>query len=245
MIIRRSLGVLILLLSARLVEAQTWPERVWVEAGGGVQSAASEFSDSFTIQRFAEDGTVSVQYPGGSSAIFDGGVGVRLWRRLGVGFAYTQSSIQKSADVTAQIPHPFFDNRLRSIEGSTNATHKESGAHIQVSFLANLSPKVRMIVSGGPSILSVEQTFVTDVSFSQEYPYDTATFTGATTHRSTASKTGFNVSADTFWMISKQFGAGGLVRFTRATVSEDAGNGRTHSVDAGGVQASAGIRFLF
>ena len=39
MIIRRSLVVLILLLSARLVEAQTWPERVWVEAGGGVQSA--------------------------------------------------------------------------------------------------------------------------------------------------------------------------------------------------------------
>ena len=233
MIIRRSLVVLILLLSVRLVEAQTWPERVWVEAGGGVQSAASEFSDSFTIQRFAEDGTVSVQYPGGSSAI------------LGVGFAFTQSSIQKPADVTAQIPHPFFDNRLRSIEGSTNATHKESGAHIQVSFLANLSPKVRMIVSGGPSILSVEQTFVTDVSFSQEYPYDTATFTGATTHRSTASATGFNVSADTFWMISKQFGAGGLVRFTRATVSEDAGNGRTHSIDAGGVQASAGIRFLF
>ena len=245
MIIRPSFALILLLLSASIVEAQTWPERVWVEGGGGVQSAGTAFSDSFTIQRFAEDGTVDVQYPTRSSGFFDGGGGVRVWRRIGVGFAFTRTSNKKSAEVSAQIPHPFFDNRLRSIEGTTSATHTETGAHIQLSFLANLTPRVRMILSGGPSILSVEQTFVTDVTFSQEYPYDTATFTGATTHRSNASATGFNVSADTFWMITNQLGAGGLVRFTRATVSQDAGNGRTRSVDAGGAQVSAGIRFLF
>ena len=83
------------------------------------------------------------------------------------------------------------------------------------------------------------------MKFSQEYPYDTATFTGATTRRSSASKVGFNAGADLVWMFSSQIGAGGLVRFARATVTEDAGNGRSLSVEAGGLQVAAGVRFLF
>ena len=245
MIIRRSLVAVALVLCARTADAQTWSERVWAGLNGGVQTAGRELSDSFEIEQFTETGTVDVGYPTKSSAVIEGSVGVRVWKRFGVGVAVTQASSRSSASVSAQIPHPFFDNRPRSIDGTADADRNEVAAHVQLAYLVNLAPRVRMIVSAGPSVFNVEQTFVTDVKFSQEYPYDTATFTGATTHRSSASKVGFNAGADLVWMFSSQIGAGGLVRFARATVTEDAGNGRSLSVEAGGLQVAAGVRFLF
>jgi hypothetical protein len=245
MIIRRWLLALALLSCARVADAQTWSERVWAGLNGGVQTSSPSLSDSFEVQQFVETGSVHVDYPKQSSSLFEGSVGVRVWKRLGVGVAVSEATSRSSASVTAQIPHPFFFNRLRSIDGTADTERDELGTHIQIAYLANVGKRIRLILSGGPSVIRVEQTFVTDVKFSQEYPYDTATFTGATTRRSSASKTGFNAGADVLWMFSRQIGAGGLVRFTRATVDEDAGNGRTVSVDAGGLQVGAGVRFLF
>jgi hypothetical protein len=245
MIIRRSLVAVALVLCARTADAQTWSGRVWAGLNGGVQTAGRQVSDSFEIEQFTETGTVDVGYPTKSSAVIEGTVGVRVWKRFGVGVAVTQASSRSSASVSAEIPHPFFDNRPRSIEGAADVERNEVAAHVQLAYLVSLAPRVRMIVSAGPSVFNVEQTFVTDVKFSQEYPYDTATFTGATTRRSTASKVGFNVGADLLWMFTSQVGAGGLVRFARATVMEDVGNGRSLSVESGGVQVAAGVRFLF
>jgi len=242
---RRWLLALALLSCARVADAQTWSERVWAGVDGGVQTSSPSLTDSFEVQQFVETGTVHVDYPKKSSSLFGASVGVRAWKRFGVGVAVTDATSRSSASVTAQIPHPFFFNRLRSIDGTTDTDRDELATHIQFAYLASVGRRVRLILSAGPSVIRVEQTFVTDVKFSQEYPYDTATFTGATTRRSSASKTGFNTGADVLWMFSRQIGAGGLVRFTRATVDEDAGNGRTVSVDAGGLQVGAGIRFLF
>ena len=245
MIMRRWLLALALLSCAHAADAQTWPERVWAGVDGGVQTSSPALSDSFEIHEFVETGTVHVDYPKESSSLFGGSIGVRVWRRLGVGVAVTEATSRSSASVSAQIPHPFFFNQLRSIDGTTDTDRDELATHIQIAYLANVGRRIRLILSAGPSVIRVQQTFVTDVKFSQEYPYETATFTGATTRRSSASKTGFNAGADVSWMFSRQIGAGGLVRFTRATVDEDAGNGRTVSVDAGGLQVGAGVRFLF
>ena len=116
---------------------------------------------------------------------------------------------------------------------------------MQFAYLANLSPRVRMIVSAGPSVFSVEQTFVTDVKFSQEYPYDTATFTGATTQRSHASNVGFNAGADSSGCSAASSAPAASSDSRERSVTEDAGNGRSLSLDAGGVQVAAGVRFLF
>jgi hypothetical protein len=45
-------------------------------------------------------------------------------------------------------------------------------------------------------------------------------------------------------MFSRNVGAGGLVQITRATAKLPAGD-RTISVDAGGAQVGAGLRFVF
>jgi hypothetical protein len=111
--------------------------------------------------------------------------------------------------------------------------------------LWNPSGPLRVVLSGGPSFFNVEQDMVTEVSISESFPYDTATFSSATKRRQKASAPAFNVGADVLYMLTSKFGVGGLVRFARATVDLDAPENRTIAVDAGGVYAGGGVRVLF
>ena len=86
---------------------------------------------------------------------------------------------------------------------------------------------------------------MTEVTITETFPYDTATFASAQKSREKGSATAFNVGADVMWMLNRTLGVGGLVRFSRASVDLDAPGNRTISVDAGGVYAGGGIRLLF
>ena len=74
------------------------------------------------------------------------------------------------------------------------------------------------MLAGGPSFIDVKQTVVIDVKYAEEFPYDTATFTGVDSKRGTGTATGFNAGVDFQWMFNPKLGAGALVRITKATV---------------------------
>ena len=247
---RHALATLAVLLSAGAftpAEAQdrAWPERAWVSVGGGYQPATNSFDDAFDAPLYAETERVTVRYPVEGGALVSASGGYRLWRRFTAGLGVSRYSRRSDATVTARLPHPFFDNQFRDIEGPTSTRRGETGLHVLFGWMMPVTDRVRVVFTAGPSFLHVEQTLVTDVEFSEVSPYDTATYTGATTRRASRGATGFNAGADVFWMFSRRMGAGGLVQISRATVRQDAGNGRQISVDAGGVQASGGIRFVF
>jgi hypothetical protein len=224
---------------------RAWRERFWFSIGAGLQPSANRFDDAFERPLYAESERVTVDYPVGGGALFSASGGYRIWKRVTVGLGVSRHSRRSDATVTAALPHPFFDNQFRDVEGPIGTRRGETGAHVLFGWMMPVTDRIRIVFSAGPSFLTVEQTLVTDVEFSEVFPYDTATYTGATTRRATASATGFNAGADVFWMFSRRLGAGGVVQVSRATVRQDAGNGRRISVDAGGAQASAGIRFVF
>ena len=224
---------------------RAWPERVWVSVGGGLQSGGSGFDDTFELPLYAETERVTVDYPVKGGGLFAAQGGYRVWQRVTIGAAVTRYSRRADAQVHARLPHPFFDNQFREVEGTTSALRAETAAHVLIGWMQPLSDRIRLILTAGPSFINVEQTVVTGVEFSEIYPYDTAEFTGATTRRATRRATGFNAGADGTWMFTRRVGAGGLVQFTRARARLDVGNNRTVSVDAGGVQAAAGLRLFF
>ena len=242
-----TVSVCLILLGARPAGAQTraWPERFWFGISGGIQPTVNSFDDAFERELYQETEGVTVDYPVKSGALIAATGGVRVWKNLAVGFGVTRYNRRGSATVKARLPHPFFDNQFRDIEGTTTTTRSETGGHLLIGWMMPLGEKLRLIVTAGPSVLSVGQTLVTDVQFSETYPYDTAEFTGATTTKGTRTATGFNAGADVFWMFSRRIGAGGLIQVTRARARLNAGSGRTKAVDAGGAQAALGIRVLF
>ena len=122
----------------------------------------------------------------------------------------------------------------------------ETAVHVQAMYLVNLGARLRRRALGGPSFFSVEQDLVTDVTVTETYPFDTATFASAKTTREKGSAPGFNVGADVMWMLNRRFGVGGLVAVCAAhrSISTHRATGRSRSMRAG-VYAGGGMRILF
>jgi len=231
---------------ARRTPQPKGPTRFYVSLNGGVQPANADLSDHFEFPSNAETATVDVKYPKKAGVLIDGGGGVQLWRQLGAGVAVSYVSSDGTAAIEASIPHPFLFGQPRQISGEQGSVARtETSAHVQLLYFVPTRGKLHAIVSGGPSFVSLSQDVVTDVDFSEVYPYDTAAFTRATTKAVKGNAVGFNIGVDLRWMFSREFGVGGLVRFTRATVDLDVAEGRSFSVDTGGVQAGGGVRIFF
>lgn len=238
----RSLLTLALVALALPASAQ---HRGYIGLNALTQPSNTALSDRFEFDENAETATADVRYPSKLGIGADAGAGIRLWKQLGVGIAVSFVSNSGSADIDASIPHPFVFGQPRAISGTQDSVARtETGAHLQLLYFVPTGGRLRAVLSAGPSYVSLQQEVVTDVAYSDAYPYDTATFSRATTKDSKASAAGFNVGADILWMFSRHVGLGGLVRFSRAQVDLDV-NGRTLSVDAGGVQAGGGLRIGF
>lgn len=220
--------------------------RAVVSVGAAWQATTRSFDDSFTFDQYAEQGQADVDYKVNAGPVFEGGIGVRLWKALGVGVSVSRFTDSSAAKVTATVPHPFFFDRPRAVEGdATGVTREEKSVHAQVQFFAQASRRVLVVLSGGPSFVTARQEFVSRVNWDESYPFDTATFRSADTRQQSGSAVGFNAGADVIFMIGRSFGLGGLVRYTQATVDLEPTDTRTVSVETGGFQAGAGIRVIF
>lgn len=225
-------------------EAQPLP-RVTISVNGGYQPSTTDFDDRFTFDLNHETASVETAYPVDAGPLFDAGFGLRLWKGLGVGVAVSRFTGDGTVVVTASLPHPLFFQRLRNVSGETSGIAREEIAvHVQAQYQLPPFGKLYVVAFGGPSLLDIKQAIVTDVNFTEDYPYDTASFVGVDSRRIAGTATGFNVGADVRWMFTRHFGVGGLVRFTRAKVDLDTDN-RTVRVDAGGAQVGAGVRLAF
>jgi hypothetical protein len=226
-------------------DAQSEPRFV-VGVSGGVQGTAPTVSDHFEFERNVETATVDVRYPTKIQALIDAGIGVRLWKHLGVGVAVSNATRSGSAEVDAQIPHPLAFLQPRTVEGRQGGIDTtETDVHVQVLYAVQASPRITLTLSAGPSIVRLEQELVNGVTYDDTYPFDVATFGSAQSRRAKASAAGFNAGADIRWMFSRSIGLGGLVRYARATVDLTTSDNRTLAVRAGGVQGGVGIRIVF
>ena len=232
------------LLGAMPAAAQPLP-RFTISVNGGYQPSSTSFDDRFTFDLNRETASVDTDYSVEAGPLFDAGVGFRLWKGLGAGIALSRFTVDSAGHAEATLPHPLFFQRNRQISGETTGiTREETGIHIQAQY--HLPPFGRFYVTlaGGPSVLDIQQSIVTDVNFTEEYPYDTATYVGVDSQRVSGTAIGFNAGTDVRWMFTRNIGVGGLVRYTRASVDLTRNN-RTVTVDAGGVQVGGGIRLAF
>jgi hypothetical protein len=232
------------LLAPAAAGAQGLP-RLTVMVNGGYQPSTTSFDDSFTFSLYQETGRSEVSYPVDAGPIFEGGAAIRLWRGLAVGGVLSRFTIDNTVTATSFVPHPLFLQRSREVSGEAGGIRREENAvHIQAQYLLPAMGRFRIVLAGGPSVIDIKQSIVTEVNFTEEYPYDTATFTGVESRRVTGTATGFNAGADLQWMFTRNIGAGALVRVTRAVVDLTVDN-RTIQVDAGGTQVGVGLRIGF
>ncbi len=232
--------------SAVDASAQPLRDRFWVSVEAGVQLSTDEVQDRFEFERNVETAAATLDHDSGIGPAINGGFGVLLTRN-GLGAAVSVSRFSRSGSVLveASIPHPFFDDRPREISGEADdITRSETGIHGQLTYTVPTQNRFRVMLGGGVSVFNVEQELVTGVRYTESFPFDEAEFSGVDTDRSSGTAIGFNAGVDIRWLLSRNLGVGGLIRYSRGTVDLDVQD-RTVGVEAGGLQALGGIRVLF
>jgi hypothetical protein len=222
-----------------------WTDRVRIGLNFGAQVDTPLLDESITLEKFFEPAPIRAEIPNRSIPFIDAGVAVRLVRNFGAAIAVSYLTNRGTATVSAEIPHRFFFNQLRPIEGQvSNVKRSELVTHLDAVYVI-VSQRIDLALLGGASFFNLQQDFISDVAFNETFPYDTATFASAMQTRVKTSKTGYNVGADVTWKFSPAWGVGGLVRFSRARVPFEAAGLEFGTRNVGGLQALGGIRFIF
>jgi hypothetical protein len=244
------LGVtaLVVTIDVGVAGAQTtqWSEKIRVSINVGAQLSSTTFTTTTTSPVFLETSTITTSYTVPKGKLFDGGVLFRVAGNFGVGVAISSFSERRDGAVTGSIPHPFFFNTPRTLTGTAASLERsEFAANIQAAYVI-ATKRYDVAISGGPTIFRVSQDLVSNAVYTDTYPFDTVTFTSATTVKGEGTKAGFNVGVDFGYRISRNVGVGGLARYSRATLSFPlTGSAANVDVDAGGLQLAGGVRFYF
>ena len=220
--------------------------RTFLAINGGYQADDHTFSETRQQPLYGEELSWTSEYGVERGAQFEGTVGG--YAGNGFGGAVTYSFYQdnnSAAGVAGRVPHPFFFNQLRNIEGqSASLRHREQVIHLTALYGIPIGSNLEVVVGGGPSFFIVNRTFVDSVTYNETYPFDTATFASTTAREVKENQAGFHVGGDVSWYFTNSVGVGGTVRFSRATLKFPAAEGSegTISADLGGVQAGFGLR---
>lgn len=181
----------------------------------------------------------------------DASAGVRVWSNLAVGVGVTYLRTRQSVDVRGTVPHPLFYDRPRQVRQQPDGFRRtEVAAHLQGSWTIPLAGRLDLALSAGPSFLFVKHDSVSAVAVQEVgAPYDQAR---AVATRAAVRKRvrGANVGVDlTYHFVARRnpgtlfwsAGIGIFARWTTATAAPEP----DQPIEAGSLQAGAGLRFRF
>src|SRR5690606_5300095 len=129
-----------------------WEDRVFGGINFGVQAASSDVEENSTFVVYDENGSLTTRSGFGSSPMFDVSVGVRAWRNVGVALGFHSTSTSDDGEFRADIPHPIFFDRPRTVSGTVNGLdRREQAYHVMFGWMVPASHKMDLFVSFGPS----------------------------------------------------------------------------------------------
>ena len=243
-------------------QAPVGDARVFITVNGGLQTLTSSFSEDIVFMESGgaypkdrgvisdaaahEQARFESDYRFENAPLFDVSGGVRVAPYFALGIGVSRFMIEETASVSAQVPHPIFFGRDRSISGaSPPLTREERAIHLQALVVLPVTRSFTVTGFGGPTFFEVKQQLVTDVNFTHAYPYETAEFSSAVTSQESSDATGFNVGVDVAFYFSGNVGVGWLTRYSRAMVEVPSASGETLDIEAGGLHTAVGLRLRF
>ncbi len=234
-----------LVAAAAQAQSAAWTDRGYFNAGADIRLAGGSFADVVHPIDFAEAAVVNTTYQMKAAPGLEVGSGVRVWRNLGIGvdLSYVVKGARGSVD--AQVPHPLVFGKPRAVSGVAELGRNETAVNVQVLWMIPMPMPInrrwQVAIAGGPSWISVSQDLVQDVTVTQTYPYDTATYASVVTQRSSKARVGFNAGIDGTYLFTRRVGLGASATFARAHIPL----GASAASDAGGLHVAGGLRLRF
>ena len=212
---------------------------------GGAAIVPGSLTQSFSTTINAEEAPIAATLSHGPAPFVEGGLQAHVAGRFSVGAVGFVANGTSSGTVDASIPHPFFFNQRRDVSGDVSGLPRRTlGAHVDAGIDVPIgSRRIRLV--GGPSLVRVEQAVVTDVQYTDAYPYDTASFTGTTHMAARRFAAGFNAGAETTWRLGRRWEVAALLRYSRANVRLTVTPANTAELKAAAIELGAGLRIPF
>ena len=236
---------------AQGASAQTkgWEDRAFINIGFGLESGNSTMTDSIDFTKYDEQGKLTSTSSFTSGSLFDVAVGVRVWHNVSIAAGYHQETNSQDGQLSGTVPHPIFFNQPRNFSTTVpELQRQESATHVMFGYTVVLSPKMDVMVFGGPSFFRLQQEAVIKVDIAEKGSPYTELVIDPTIETRKKSVTGFNAGADfsyLFWQNdSVRLGGGVFVRYTAADTTVPM-LATEQPTTVGGVQFGFGGRIRF
>lgn len=204
---------------------------------------------------YDETAAFDVRHVSSRRVPLDASAGLRVWSNLAVGVGVTYLRARQGVDVRGTVPHPLFYDRPRDVRQLPDGFRRtEIAAHLQGSWTIPLADRLDLALSAGPSLLFVKHDRVSAITVREEAPYDQARL-DVTRAGGRQRVPGANVGVDlTYHFIARRdpgtsfwtAGIGIFARWTTGTATlPEPDFEPDQTIEAGGLQAGAGLRFRF
>ena len=228
-------------------QSTQWSDRAFLNVNLGMQLTANPFEEHIAPIIYSEPASISAPHAvEGGLTTLDLAGGVRVWKSVGVGATYTKLGMTENVDVAALVPNPVYFNQPRAASKVTPLKRAETAVHIQALYVVPVTPRIDVVLSGGPSVIDFSQDFVSGVEVAEGAdPYVSVAIGSVQTVTRNERVVGMNVGADVTYFLTSLAGVGGTIRYTSGTVTTQQGDGSTIDVSRGGFQVAFGARVRF
>jgi hypothetical protein len=231
--------------AAKAAAKKPTPKAV-IDIDGAYRVTSQTFIDTAAPVINAEPAKIATTYDVPASMVFRGGATVRVWKMLGAGVSVSHFSSSGDGSIAATIPHPFEFAKGRNITAvASNLTRSETGVALLARVFLPVSRRVSASIFGGPEWVSASGERVTDIDYSESYPYDTVTFQSSTTADWKQTKLVPSVGGDINYFFAKQVGVGFGARYSGGNIDIPSISGETVKSKVGGFVVGVGLRLRF
>lgn len=204
-------------------------------------AAPAAFNTALELPRYGETDAYDIRHEPGNKMFYDATIGARIWRGLAAAVSVSLLDDRSATFLSGSIASPLFVDHHRSASFPAALDRRQIDVHLQAVYFLPTPSGIDVALSAGPSVLQVTRASVAGVTLGKEYlPFQTISIAGLETTDVAQTGMGANIGADIALMLTRVFGMGIFVRYVTGSI--DAG---PHKIDAGGLQAGAGLRFRF
>jgi hypothetical protein len=216
-----------------------------IGVGGGMQVSSGDFTQQIAFPLFGESARVTGDVKVGHVPHASLGVGVRLRNRLGVGLAVTSARHAGRQAAQFSLPDPFLFGQPHTATTETGSKRSILEVQLRAMLLLSHRPPWQITVFGGPTFTQLRQELATDrVRYDFQYPFTTLTLSPVSSGTSKGDRLGGHAGVSIARRWTRRVWLEGDVVGSVSTVELDAGD-QPVRVQAGGVRAGGGLRFVF
>jgi hypothetical protein len=217
--------------------------RIFLTVGVGALATDPSFDQDVRFTLFAEDGSIRGPVSVPRAPRYDLQVGLRVWRRLGAGLSATYFQGDGTMEAEFRLPSPFLIGAPVEVSGSASALRTVTDVHVSALINIHGSRRWQVTAFAGPSFTYLEQQLGHN-RFRYDYVFP---FTDATLALRDGTTTGTGLGGHAGASVTRRLGrlgVSGTVRYSLTRAELDAFD-TPFTINTGGVQISAGLRFGF